>query len=73
MFRRLIRGILNRKKWPDTKKNYQSDIDLFLQNFNKNRTCLDPSRQKEKENAARIAEKRDKVTQGGTSCPFENF
>ena len=59
MFRRLINALLNRKKWPDTKNNYQSDIDIFLQNYNKNRTIPDLSRQKEKENAARIAEKRD--------------
>ena len=63
MLSRLIRGILNRKKWPDTKNNYQSDIDLFLQHFNKNRISPDPSRQREKENAARIADKRDNKSQ----------
>lgn len=49
------------KQWPNTKDHYQSDIDLFLQTFNKNRTMPDPSREKEKEQAALIAHKRDKI------------
>lgn len=54
--------MLNNKKYPNTQKNYQSELDLFLQTFNKNRTTPNPSAQLEKEKAAYIAEKRDNIT-----------
>lgn len=72
MFRRLINALLNRKKWPDTKNNYQSDIDIFLQEFNKNRKELSPSREQEKAQCAIVAQKRDHISKE-VPCSFENF
>ncbi len=57
--RRFIQSLLRRSKFPNTQKNYQSEVDQFLQHYNAERTTENPSRQKERNKYATIAVRRD--------------
>ena len=61
--RRFLQSLFRGRVWPNTKKNYESEIDLFLKDFNARRTVDSLSRQQEREKHADIAARRDHVVE----------
>lgn len=62
-----------KKKYPSTKRNYRTDIDTFLSDFNANRAQEPASRQKEIAKHQWIANRRDHAIDDPKSDLWKDF